>query len=190
MKERTMHRFPILKWLVVAGTCAAGAASAQTATMDGKEVRAYEGTPRSINEQQGKIVIQTATSEGNWSIGPRTVILFGRERESIKGVEASTRVQAWVSTDGFVHRINILEMRLPPGPAPNYSGEIVSLNEEAGQVEVKTERSVGHWKVGAFTVVGYRGHRIPLGEVLHSKRVGVAVLQDGRVERIDVQEMK
>jgi hypothetical protein len=185
-----MDRFPIFRWLVVAGACAAGAAAAQTATMDGKEVRAYEGTPRSINEREGKIVIQTSNSEGNWSIGPRTVILFGRQRESIKSVEASTRVQAWVAADGFVHRINILEMRLPPGPAPNYSGEIISLNEEAGQVEVRTEHSVGHWKVGPFTVVAYRGRRVPLGEVLHSKRVGVAVLQDGRVERIDVLEMR
>ena len=158
--------------------------------MDGKEVRRYEGVPNSINEQAGKIVIRTDSSVGNWSVGPRTVVLFGEERMGLGAVVESTRVEAWVSQDGFVHRINILEMRLPPGPTPNYSGEVVSLNQSAGEIEVRTPNSVGHWKVGGFTVVGYRGHRIPLGVVLRSKKVSLAVTREGRVERIDVLEMR
>jgi hypothetical protein len=158
--------------------------------MDGKEVRRYEGVPNSINEQAGKIVIRTESSVGNWSIGPRTVVFFGAERMSLGAVVESTRVEAWVSQDGFVHRINILEMRLPPGPPSNYSGEVVSLNEGAGEIEVRTPNSVGHWKVGGFSVVGYRGHRIPLVHVLRSKRVSLAVTREGRVERIEVLEMK
>jgi hypothetical protein len=176
------------RWFALVACVLAFPALAQT--MDGKEVRRYEGVPNSINEQAGKIVIRTNSSVGNWSVGPRTVVLFGSERMGLGAVVESTRVEAWVSEDGFVHRINILEMRLPGGPTPNYSGEVVSLNESAGEIEVRTPNSVGHWKVGGFTVVGYRGHRIPLAHVLRSKKVSLAVTREGRVERVDVLEMR
>jgi hypothetical protein len=176
------HRFALLGCLIAVPVLAQ--------VMDGKEVHRYEGVPNSINEQAGKIVIRTESSVGNWSIVPRTVVLFGSERMGLGAVVESTRVEAWVSQDGFVHRINILEMRLPPGPATNYSGEVVSMNEGAGEIEVRTPNSVGHWRVGPFTVVAYRGHRIPLTQVLRSRKLSLAVTREGRVERIDVQEMR
>jgi hypothetical protein len=87
------------------------AASAQT-IMNGKEVRPYTGQIVSHNDRTGEIVIKTENSTGHWRLHRHVTVLSGRERLELSDIWGKTRlVQVWVSKDGEVQRITVLEWK-------------------------------------------------------------------------------
>jgi hypothetical protein len=79
--------------------------------MNGKQVREYFGRVNMLNERDGKIIINIEDgSTGNWNVGRYTVVLRGSEREPLSLLLSSKRVRAFVSQDGTVQRVEILQM--------------------------------------------------------------------------------
>ena len=181
----------------------------QTATMNGKEVRAYEGSVVMLNEAAGKIQIKIDDgSTGNWNVGPYTVVMRGSVREPLSLLLSAGTVKAFVSRDGQVQRIDILKMAgqaqspVAPGnqgsgslamngkPVRAYMGSVNMLNEGAGKIVVKVDDgSTGNWNVGKYTVVLRGSQREPLSLLVSSKRVKVYVSQDGDVQRVEILQM-
>jgi len=87
------------------------AASAQT-IMNGKEVRPYTGHIVSHNDRTGEIVVKTDNSTGHWRLNSHVVVLSGKERLELANIWGKTKlVQVYVSKDGEVQRINVLEWK-------------------------------------------------------------------------------
>jgi phenylpyruvate tautomerase PptA (4-oxalocrotonate tautomerase family) len=189
-------------------------ASVASQMMNGKQVREYFGRVNMLNERDGKIIINIEDgSTGNWNVGRYTVVLRGSEREPLSLLLSSKRVRAFVSEDGTVQRVEILEMAgqaAPPpmaggpGPAPvgaapmmmngkqvrEYFGRVNMLNERDGKIIINIEDgSTGNWNVGRYTVVLRGSEREPLSLLLSSKRVRAFVSQDGTVQRVEILQM-
>jgi hypothetical protein len=155
-------------------------------TIDGKEVKRYEGTVQSVGG--GKIVVQTASSTGNWKVGSKTVVMFGAQRLPVPDAEGG-KVVAFVSEDGYVHRLDLLQRRPAdgePDTAPDV-GEIVSVDTADGKIEIKMPNSTGHWKIGAFTHVRSGDVELPLTELQPGRKVRVSVEKSGKIDRVDLQ---
>lgn len=155
-------------------------------TIDGKEVKRYDGTVESVGG--GKIVIKTPSSTGNWKVGAQTVVMFGAQRLPVPDVDGG-RVVAFVSEDGYVHRLDLLQRRPAdgePDTGPDV-GEISSVDAGAGRIEIKMPSSVGHWKIGAFTHVRSGDVEVPLTALQSGAKVRVAVEKSGKIDRIDLQ---
>ena len=161
-------------------------AAASAETIDGKEVKRYEGTVESVGG--GKIVVKTPTSTGNWKVGALTVVMFGAQRLPVPDVDGG-KVIAFVSEDGFVHRLDLLQRKPAdgePDTAPDV-GEISSVDAAAGKIEIKMPNSVGHWKIGVFTHVRSGDVEVPLTALQTGAKVRVAVEKSGKIDRIDLQ---
>ena len=80
--------------------------------MNGKEVKMYVGHIVSHNERTGEIVIKTDNSTGHWRLSDHTVVLSGKERINLSDIWGKTKnVEVFVSKDGEVQRINVLEWK-------------------------------------------------------------------------------
>lgn len=176
MKNRTM---------LVAALGLTLSASAVAETIDGKEVKRYEGTVESVGG--GKIVIQTPSSTGNWKVGAQTVVMFGAQRLPVPAVDGG-KVVAFVSEDGYVHRLDLLQ-RKPADGEPDTGpdvGEIASVDAAGGKIEIKMPNSTGHWKIGAFTHVRSGDAELPLTALQPGQKVRVAVEKSGKIDRVDL----
>ena len=89
--------------------------TAHAVIMNGKEVKAYVGHIMSHNDRTGEIVIKTDSSTGHWHLHRHvTVLNEGRagERLDLEDIWRNTRkVRVWVSRDGEVERISVLEWK-------------------------------------------------------------------------------
>jgi hypothetical protein len=80
--------------------------------MNGKEVTPYTGYIVSHNERTGEIVVKTENSTGHWRLSSHVVVLSGKERLALPEIWRKTKtVQVYVSKDGEVQRINVLEWK-------------------------------------------------------------------------------
>jgi len=80
--------------------------------MNGKEVTPYIGQIVSHNERTGQIVIKMDKSTGHWRLSKHTVVLSGKERLTLSDIWGKTqKVQVYVSKDGEVQRISVLEWK-------------------------------------------------------------------------------
>ncbi len=80
--------------------------------MNGKEVTPYIGHIVSHNERTGEIVVKTENSTGHWRLSRQVVVLSGRERLALPEIWRKTKtVRVYVSKDGEVQRINVLEWK-------------------------------------------------------------------------------
>jgi hypothetical protein len=123
---------------IVAFACLAPLAAASQ-TIDGKAVKAYSGAVTSLDEQAGTIVIATdENSIGNWKVGKYTVVIRGSAREPLSPLLNSKKVKAFVSADGEVQRVVILEMggkataplAMNGKQVTEYDGGVSMLNEK------------------------------------------------------------
>jgi len=91
--------------------CLGAAVTAQT-MMNGKEVRPYIGHIVSHNDRTNEIVVKMDNSTGHWRLSPHTVVLSGQERLQLVDIWGKTqRVEVYVSKDGEVERITVLEWK-------------------------------------------------------------------------------
>ena len=73
----------------------------------------------------------------------------------------------------------------------HYDGRVNMLNERTGRIIVDVEDgSVGHWRVGGYTVVLRGDRRLSLHAVLDSLKVRVWVAEDGTIQRIAILEIR
>ena len=80
--------------------------------MNGKEVTPHVGQIVSHNERTGQIVVKTDNSTGHWRLNDHCVVLHGKERLQLSDIWGKTqKVQVWVSKDGEVQRITVLEWK-------------------------------------------------------------------------------
>ncbi len=80
--------------------------------MNGAAARSYVGRVEMMNLRDGKIVIDVSDgSRGNWRVGGYTEVLRGGARAPLQAALESRRVQVWVTREGLVERINILQGR-------------------------------------------------------------------------------
>jgi hypothetical protein len=80
--------------------------------MNGKEVTPYTGQIISHNSRTGEIVIKTENSTGHWRLSRNVVVLHGKEHLVLSDIWQKTKqVRAYVSDDGEVERITVLEWR-------------------------------------------------------------------------------
>ena len=84
-----------------------------TATiMNGKEVTPHVGQIVSHNERMGQIVVKMENSTGHWRLSDHCVVLHDKERLQLSDIWGKTqKVQVWVSKDGEVQRITVLEWK-------------------------------------------------------------------------------
>ena len=86
-------------------------AIAQT-VMNGKEVKVYTGQIISHNDRTDGIVVKTDNSTGHWKLSHHTVVFSGKERLNLSDVWGKTKkVEVFVSKDGEVQRISVLEWK-------------------------------------------------------------------------------
>jgi|GEM_PF-3423070 hypothetical protein len=205
MKQRT--RAYIKAAIMLAALTLMAPKSVVSQMMNGKQVRDYTGRVNMLNEVDGKIIINIDDgSTGNWNVGRYTVVLRGSEREPLSLLLRTKKVRAFVSQDGDVQRVEIIEMAgqgpAPangPAPAPmvmngkqvrDYNGRVNMLNERDGKIIINIDDgSTGNWNVGRYTVVLRGSQREPLSLLLSSKRVRVFVSQDGEVQRVEILQM-
>lgn len=101
----------VLSFVITVLLGLSSAAMAQT-IMNGKEVKSYTGHIVSHNERTGEIVVKTDDSTGHWKLSHRTVVLSGKERLNLTEIWGKTKtVQVFVSKDGEVQRISVLEWK-------------------------------------------------------------------------------
>lgn len=99
-------------FMVFAALFGISLAPAGAMTMNGKEVTPYVGHFVSHNTRTGEVVIKTAHSTGHWRLSPHTVIMSGKDRLSFPDIWGKTKkVEAYVSKDGEIQRINVLEWK-------------------------------------------------------------------------------
>ena len=90
--------------------CVGSAAFAEI--MNGKEVNAYVGHIVSHNARTREIVVKTEGSTGHWRLANHIVVFSGRERLRPSQIWGRTkRVEVFVSRDGEVQRISVLEWK-------------------------------------------------------------------------------
>jgi len=113
MQKDKMFTFKRMIALMVVVTVFAIGSTALAATiMNGKEVKPYVGHIVSHNGRTGEIVIKTDNSTGHWRLSNHTVVLSGKERLDLSEIWSKTKkVRAYVSTDGEVQRITVLEWK-------------------------------------------------------------------------------
>ena len=91
------------------------AASVQAVVMNGKEVTPYVGHIVSHNHRTGEIVVKTENSTGHWRLHRHVTVLNegkASERLNIEEIWRKTKkVRVWVSEDGEVERISVLEWK-------------------------------------------------------------------------------
>ena len=89
--------------------------AAYAVTMNGKEVIPYVGHIVSHNNRTGEVVIKTDKSTGHWRLHRNVVVLNegkANERLYLEEIWRNTRtVKVWVSRDGEVQRISVLEWK-------------------------------------------------------------------------------
>ena len=101
--------FALMLFVVVCGVSPAFLAAT---VMNGKEVTPYVGHIVSHNERTGQIVVKTENSTGHWRLSDHCVVLHGKERLQLSDIWGKTeKVQVWVSKDGEVQRITVLEWK-------------------------------------------------------------------------------
>lgn len=100
---------PLIVFFVVFGVSSAVRAAT---IMNGKEVTPYIGHIVSHNERTGEIVIKTDNSAGHWRLSNHTVVFSGKDRLTLSEVWSKTKkVRVYVSKDGEVQRITVLEWK-------------------------------------------------------------------------------
>lgn len=91
------------------------ASGAYAVTMNGKEVTPYVGHIVSHNNRTGEIVVKTYNSTGHWHLHRHVTVLNegkANERLALAEIWRNTgKVRVWVSKDGEVQRISVLEWR-------------------------------------------------------------------------------
>ena len=96
-------------------TLSFSASAAYAVTMNGKEVIPYVGHIVSHNIRTGEVVIKTNKSIGHWRLHRNVVVLNegkANERLYLEEIWRNTRtVKVWVSRDGEVQRISVLEWK-------------------------------------------------------------------------------
>ena len=83
--------------------------------MNGKEVTPYVGHIVSHNNKTGEIVVKTDISTGHWRLHRNVTVLNegkASERLALDDIWRNTKkVRVWVSEDGEVQRISVLEWK-------------------------------------------------------------------------------
>jgi hypothetical protein len=98
--------------VVIAVFLAVSSAAIAGTIMNGKEVKPYTGHIVSHNERTSEIVVKTENSTGHWKLSHHTVVLFGKERLNFSEIWRKTKkVEVFVSKDGEVQRISVLEWK-------------------------------------------------------------------------------
>ncbi len=89
--------------------------AAHAVIMNGKEVIPYVGHIVSHNYRTGEVVIKTDKSTGHWHLHRHVTVLNegkASERLNLEDIWRNTRqVRVWVSRDGEVERISVLEWK-------------------------------------------------------------------------------
>ena len=153
--------------------------------MNGTPTKRYEGSVVSFNEGNGQVVIRTSSAAATWKVGPETVVYLGTDRIDRGALAASDGVIAFVWPNGFVHQVDIRAIRPDFLERPDV-GEVISLNEQQGQIVVRMPASTGTWRVDAATVVSFDRRRVPVREVLRSRKVRVVVAQSGHLDVLQI----
>jgi len=80
--------------------------------MNGKEVTPCIGHIVSHNERTDEIVVKMDNSTGHWRLNKHTVVFSGKDRLTLSEIWSKTKkVRVYVSRDGEVQRISILEWK-------------------------------------------------------------------------------
>jgi hypothetical protein len=109
-KFRTFRNAIALMLFVV--VCGVSPAVLDATIMNGKEVTPHVGQIVSHNERIGQIVIKMENSTGHWRLSNHCVVLHEKERLQLSDIWGKTqKVQVWVSKDGEVQRITVLEWK-------------------------------------------------------------------------------
>ena len=91
------------------------ASAAYAVKMNGKEVTPYVGHIVSHNSKTGEIVVKTDDSTGHWRLHRNVTVLNegkASERLALQDIWRNTKkVRVWVSQDGEVQRISVLEWK-------------------------------------------------------------------------------
>ena len=103
------NAFALMLFVVVFGV---SPAVLDATIMNGKEVTPHIGHIVSHNERTGQIVVKMENSTGHWRLSDHCVVLHGRERLQLSDIWGKTQeVQVYVSKDGEVQRITVLEWK-------------------------------------------------------------------------------
>ena len=107
--------FKIAVLFIFVLTLSFSVSAAYAVTMNGKEVIPYVGHIVSHNNRTGEVVIKTNKSTGHWRLHRNVVVLNegkANERLYLEEIWRNTRtVRVWVSRDGEVQRISVLEWK-------------------------------------------------------------------------------
>jgi hypothetical protein len=91
------------------------ASVAMAVKMNGKEVTPYVGHIVSHNNKTGEIVVKTDNSTGHWRLHRNATVLNegkASERLNLADIWHNTKkVRVWVTGDGEVMRISVLEWK-------------------------------------------------------------------------------
>jgi len=115
MTSRTSNLKKFAIFFVFVLTLSFTVSVAYAVTMNGKEVIPYVGHIVSHNNRTGEVVVKTDKSIGHWRLH-RNVTVFNEgkanERLYLEDIWRNTRtVRVWVSRDGEVERISVLEWK-------------------------------------------------------------------------------